>query len=74
MRLLLVSATSTVPSRPRQRPPGSESCAAPPAPSASPGVPLPATVLIVSLFVSSTYSMQHGTTQAAEASVKSFAW
>ena len=54
MRLLLVSATSTVPAGPRQRPPGSDSCADVPVPSASPGLPLPASVLIVLLLGSST--------------------
>ena len=38
MRLLLVSATSTVPDGPRQRPPGSDSCADGAAPVRQPGL------------------------------------
>lgn len=54
MALLLVSATMTVPSGPAQRPPGSDSHALAPLPSASPAVPLPATVLMLLLPGSST--------------------
>ena len=47
MALLLVSATYMVPSGPSHRPPGSDSFALPPAPSAKPAEPVPATVLML---------------------------
>ena len=59
--LLLVSATNTLsPSGPTASPPGSENCTSPlPAPSLSPGLPSPHSVLIVFVAGSSTCSIIH---------------
>ena len=54
MQLLFVSATNTVSPGPSQRPPGSDSFALRPTPSAKPATPAPATVLMVSFAGSKT--------------------